>query len=87
MKIMQSKILLDDNLSHLTKLANLLTNSLNFSYINYSNIAARLLRKSLKPDIRADAQKRDVTSIKFTPWVNGKPIRKYQADNPRPHEN
>lgn len=52
--------------------------NLYFSYINYSNIAAKLLRRSLKKEFRADADKRDVTSIKFTPWVNGKPIRKYQ---------
>jgi F-type H+-transporting ATPase subunit epsilon len=50
---------------------------LNFSYINYSNIAAKLLRRALKPNLRAEAMKRDETSIRFTPWTNGKPARKY----------
>lgn len=48
-----------------------------FSYINYSNIAARLLRKALKPELRVEAAKRDVSNIKFTPWANGKPVRKF----------
>jgi F-type H+-transporting ATPase subunit epsilon len=43
------------------------------SYINYSNIAAKLLRKALKPELRADAMKRDEAHVKFTRWVNGKP--------------
>lgn len=46
-----------------------------FSYINYSNIAARLLRRSLKKEFRVEAQKRDESHIKFTPWANGKPVR------------
>ncbi|XP_059616260.1 protein stunted-like isoform X2 [Phlebotomus argentipes] len=44
------------------------------TYINYSNIAARTLRRALKPEFRADAVKRDESHIKFTPWANGKPI-------------
>uniref|UniRef100_A0A336MEC8 CSON000182 protein n=1 Tax=Culicoides sonorensis TaxID=179676 RepID=A0A336MEC8_CULSO len=43
------------------------------NYINYSNIAARLLRKALKPEFRAEAARRDETHIKFTPWEGGKP--------------
>ncbi|XP_055713233.1 protein stunted isoform X2 [Phlebotomus papatasi] len=43
------------------------------TYINYSNIAARTLRRALKADVRTDAAKRDETHIKFTPWANGKP--------------
>lgn len=49
----------------------------NFSYINYSNIAARVLRQALRAEPKKDAIKRDETSIRFTPWVNGKPVRKY----------
>ncbi|EAA06745.6 protein stunted-like isoform X1 [Anopheles arabiensis] len=43
------------------------------NYINYSNIAARLLRKALKPELRAQAVRRDDSHIKFTKWQNGKP--------------
>ncbi|XP_062536753.1 protein stunted [Armigeres subalbatus] len=43
------------------------------NYINYSNIAARLVRKALKPEQRAQASRRDESHIKFTKWVNGKP--------------
>ncbi|XP_050072414.1 protein stunted-like [Anopheles maculipalpis] len=47
-----------------------------FSYINYSNIAARLLRKALKPELRAQAARRDDSHIKFTKWQGGKPESK-----------
>ncbi|XP_016942484.1 protein stunted isoform X2 [Drosophila suzukii] len=43
------------------------------TYIQYSNIAARVLRESLKGPLRADAAKRDASHVKFTPWANGKP--------------
>jgi F-type H+-transporting ATPase subunit epsilon len=43
-----------------------------FSYINYSNIAARLLRRALKPEFRTEAARREDSSIKFTPWKDGK---------------
>lgn len=46
------------------------------SYIQYSNIAARVLREALKTDLRADAAKRNESHVKFTPWANGKPARK-----------
>lgn len=46
------------------------------SYVNYSNIAARVVRRALKTDLRADAVKRDESHIKFTPWTNGKPASK-----------
>ena len=49
----------------------------NFSYINYSQIAARLVRQALKSDIRAEAAKRDEVNVKFTPWKDGKPASKY----------
>ncbi|XP_063925842.1 protein stunted isoform X2 [Zophobas morio] len=44
------------------------------NYINYSNIAARLLRQALKPEVRAEAAKRNETHIRITKWVDGKPI-------------
>ncbi|CAG9797098.1 unnamed protein product [Chironomus riparius] len=46
------------------------------NYINYSNIAARILRRTLKPEARVEAAKRDESHIRFTPWTNGKPTRK-----------
>ncbi|GLV32100.1 stunted [Carabus blaptoides fortunei] len=42
------------------------------NYVNYSNIAARLLRRALKPELRAEAAKREDSFIKFTPWKDGK---------------
>lgn len=47
------------------------------SYIQYSNIAARLLRRALKPEFRTEAARREESSIKFTPWKDGKPISKH----------
>lgn len=47
-----------------------------FSYINYSNIAARVLRGALKQDLKADALKRSTSNIKFTKWTDGKPASK-----------
>lgn len=45
------------------------------NYINYSNIAARLLRQALKSDLKADALKRNDSNIKITKWEGGKPIK------------
>uniref|UniRef100_A0A182WIJ2 ATP synthase F1 subunit epsilon n=1 Tax=Anopheles minimus TaxID=112268 RepID=A0A182WIJ2_9DIPT len=45
------------------------------NYVNYSNIAARLLRKALKPPLRAQAARREDSHIKLTKWQNGKPYR------------
>ncbi|XP_015585950.1 protein stunted isoform X1 [Cephus cinctus] len=44
------------------------------NYINYSQIAAKLLRQALKADLRVEALKRDESAIKFTQWKDGKPI-------------
>ncbi|CAB0012803.1 unnamed protein product [Nesidiocoris tenuis] len=44
------------------------------TYIQFSNIAARVLRQALKPNLRADALKREDSHVKFTPWKDGKPI-------------
>ncbi|XP_031366451.1 protein stunted-like isoform X2 [Apis dorsata] len=43
------------------------------NYINYSQIAAKLVRQALKSEFRAEALKRDETNIKFTQWKDGKP--------------
>ena len=48
----------------------------NFSYVQYSAIAARTVRKALKDSLKADADKRDVTAIKFVKWENGKAVGK-----------
>jgi len=50
---------------------------INFSYVNYSNIAAKVVRRVLKADLQANASKRDETHVKFTPWAKGKPASKY----------
>ncbi|KAJ6638104.1 Protein stunted [Pseudolycoriella hygida] len=46
---------------------------LGLTYINYSNVAARVLRGALKPDLQADAAKRAGSNVKFTKWTDGKP--------------
>ncbi|XP_017018254.1 protein stunted isoform X2 [Drosophila kikkawai] len=43
------------------------------TYIQYSNIAARVLRESLRTELRVDAAKRNESHVKFTPWANGRP--------------
>lgn len=48
-----------------------------YSYINYSQIAARLVRQALKADLRVEAVKRDEANVKFTEWKDGKPISMY----------
>ncbi|KAH0949176.1 hypothetical protein HN011_001157 [Eciton burchellii] len=44
------------------------------NYINYSQIAARLVRQALKGDFKVEALKRDEVNVKFTQWKDGKPI-------------
>ncbi|OWR41966.1 ATP synthase subunit epsilon [Danaus plexippus plexippus] len=41
------------------------------NYVNYSNIAAKTLRKTLKSEFREDALRRDQTFIKIFFWMNG----------------
>ncbi|XP_034942291.1 protein stunted-like isoform X2 [Chelonus insularis] len=45
------------------------------NYINYSQIAAKLVRQALKPEHRTAAMKRDETNVKFTQWKDGKPAK------------
>ncbi|KAH8295621.1 hypothetical protein KR018_000218 [Drosophila ironensis] len=46
------------------------------TYIQYSNICARVLREALRSDLRADAMKRNVSNVTFTAWKDGKPVRR-----------
>jgi F-type H+-transporting ATPase subunit epsilon len=48
-----------------------------FSYINYSNIAAKLVRRALKPEFRTEAARRGDSSIRFIPWKDGKAQSKF----------
>ncbi|KAG8239105.1 hypothetical protein J437_LFUL011714, partial [Ladona fulva] len=43
------------------------------NYIRYSTIAARLVRQALKPEMRAEAAKREESTIRFTTWKDGRP--------------
>ncbi|XP_011299294.1 ATP synthase subunit epsilon, mitochondrial-like isoform X1 [Fopius arisanus] len=44
------------------------------NYINYSQIAAKLVRQALKAEFKASAAKREESNVKFTSWKDGKPI-------------
>ncbi|XP_034824579.1 protein stunted isoform X1 [Maniola hyperantus] len=48
------------------------------NYINYSNIAAKILRKSLKAEVRTEALRRDESHVRITPWANGRPAHLQQ---------
>ncbi|KAL0279857.1 UNVERIFIED_CONTAM: hypothetical protein PYX00_001328 [Menopon gallinae] len=43
------------------------------NYIQYSNIAARMLRRALKQEKRTEALRREESHVKFTHWKDGKP--------------
>ncbi|KAL1456927.1 hypothetical protein WDU94_001613 [Cyamophila willieti] len=45
------------------------------NYVQYSNIAARTLRKALKSEFKVDAAKREESLIKIHPWKDGKPAK------------
>ncbi|XP_037938335.1 protein stunted-like isoform X1 [Teleopsis dalmanni] len=49
------------------------------TYIQYSNICARVVREALKTELRAEAAKRNESHVKFTPWLNGKPAPRSQS--------
>ena len=46
-----------------------------FNYIKYSNICAKVLRKALKVELRAEAEKRGISIIQFVKWKNGRPLK------------
>ena len=41
------------------------------NYVRYSNIAAQCVRNALKSDLKTEAAKREITSIKFQKWEAG----------------
>lgn len=45
--------------------------------MKFSSICASMTREALKAEIRAKAKNRESTTLKITPWVDGKPQRKY----------
>ena len=49
---------------------------LGLTYVQYSNVAARVLRNALKPELRAEADKRASAHVKFTAWEGGKKAEK-----------
>nr|AVC55623.1 mitochondrial ATP5e short variant [Mesenchytraeus cf. pedatus SL-2017] len=49
------------------------------NYINYSRVCARIVRRSLKPDIRVEAMKRDEGFIRPIFWKDGKAVVKEKA--------
>lgn len=48
------------------------------SYLNFSTICARLVRRCLKPDFRVEALKREESIMKTVKWEGGK-----QAGEPK----
>jgi len=46
------------------------------SYIQYSALCARLLRRALKPEFKAEALKIEETGVRITPWEGGKAVPK-----------
>ena len=42
------------------------------SYLNFSTICARLVRRCLKPDLRVEALKREESVMKTVKWEGGK---------------
>ncbi|XP_076117640.1 ATP synthase F(1) complex subunit epsilon, mitochondrial-like [Mytilus galloprovincialis] len=52
------------------------------NYIQYSSICANAVRRCLKPEFQADAEKRSETLIKTFKWVEGKPILPDVAKKP-----
>ena len=43
------------------------------SYVGYSRLCARLLRRALKPELREQALKAEESAMKCVKWENGKP--------------
>lgn len=49
---------------------------LGLTYVHYSNVAAQTLRSVLLPEFQKAAELRNRTTVRFTRWENGKPIKK-----------
>ncbi|KAI5787128.1 mitochondrial ATP synthase epsilon chain-domain-containing protein [Geopyxis carbonaria] len=43
-----------------------------FTYNKYLSIAARVVRRSLKDDVRLKAERRGEIDLKYSAWQNGK---------------
>nr|XP_016935414.1 protein stunted [Drosophila suzukii] len=50
------------------------------TYIQYSNIAARVVREALRSELRAEAAKRNISHVQFTPWKNGRPVPRKKTE-------
>ena len=44
------------------------------SYLSFSSICARLVRRCLKPDLRVEALKREESLMKTVKWEGGKQV-------------
>ncbi|XP_074615876.1 ATP synthase F(1) complex subunit epsilon, mitochondrial-like [Acropora palmata] len=44
------------------------------SYLNFSTICARLVRRCLKPELRVEALKREESLMKTVKWEGGKQV-------------
>lgn len=47
---------------------------LGLTYVHFSNIAAKVLRSSLKADLKVEAAKRASAHVKFAKWEGGKKV-------------
>ncbi|RVE53082.1 hypothetical protein evm_002179 [Chilo suppressalis] len=54
------------------------------NYVNFSNIAARTLRKSLKANLREEASKRNQSAIRYFYWAGGEQLP--EGKKPEPSE-
>ena len=48
-----------------------------FSYLQFSSVCAKALRRCLKPELRADALRREESIMKITKWRDGKPLKEF----------
>ncbi|KAJ2798060.1 hypothetical protein H4S07_005789 [Coemansia furcata] len=52
--------------------ANLYVQIANYSYLQYSSIAARALRRVAKTELQAEIAKREGLAVKYSKWDSGK---------------
>ncbi|MDP2435125.1 MAG: ATP synthase subunit epsilon family protein [archaeon] len=45
-----------------------------WTFVRATNTAASLVRRSLKPEVRAEAMKRDTPIVTIQYWGSGKPV-------------
>ncbi len=51
------------------------------TYIQYSALCARLVRRALKPEFKEAAMKIEETAVRITMWEGGKAVPKDQKTN------